>query len=264
MVNKLKKYLIVAMVLFTGFCQQTLNIKAYNSYTVNGVSVQYYDFSSAPDQCWLYANNMYTKIWGVGINSTLGTCNILTDLSIEEKRLTVEHLKKYIGYAALGSAIRLTSYEGLFDAYDFVGHRQVLVQKDENGFTILEGGMSCPGSRREHYYTWEEYCRVWSKPQYHYIKYIVYPESIHLVDIDPIKEEQLLSHMEEMAIQESRNAMIERSMNATRLIETPTEVSVAYEKSVEGHIVTLNRLSMSLMFAVSTFYLYIYKKNNIG
>lgn len=264
MIKTTKKLLIVAMVLFTGFCQQTLNVKASNSYTVNGVTVQYYDFSSEPNQCWRYANNMYTKIWGVGVSSTTGTCNILTGLSVEEKRLNEEHLKKYIGYAALGSCIRLTSYSGLFSSGDFIGHSQILVQKDENGFTILEGGMSTPGARREHYYTWSEYCRTWSGPNYHYIKYIVYPNSIHLVDIDPVKEEALLTHIEEMSVQETKNEMIERTVNATRLLESTPEIAVAYEKSVEGHIITLNRCTMSFMCVLSTFYFHIYKKNNIA
>lgn len=264
MIKTAKKVLIVLMVLFTGLNQQLVNVKAANSFTINGVSVQYYDFTSAPQQCWAYANNMYTKIWGVSITSTLKTCNILEGFTAEEKRLTEEHLKEYIGYAALGSAIRLTNYEGLYDPYDFVGHSQVLVQKDENGFTILEGGMSCEGSRREYYYTWADYLRTWRKPEYQYIKYIVYPESIKLMDIDKQIEQELINHIEDMKLQESRNEKIERTLNVNAVLESNPQVVMAYENTVAGHIVALNRCTMSLLFVVSTIYFYIYKKNIIA
>ena len=264
MIKTAKKVLIVLMVLFTGLNQQLVNVKAANSFTVNGVSVQYYDFTSAPKQCWQYANNMYTKIWGVSITSTLKTCNILEGFSAQDLRLTEEHLKEYIGYASLGSAIRLTNYEGLFSGGDFVGHSQVLVQKDENGFTILEGGMSCPGARREYYYTWAEYLRVWSKPQYQYIKYIVYPNAAKIKDIDKQIEQELITHIEDMKLQETRNEKIERTLNVDVVQKSNPEVAMAYENTVAGHIVALNRCTMSLLFVVSTIYFYIYKKNIIA
>ena len=87
--------------------------------------------------------------------------------------------------------LKQVNIEDVEKEYEFIKN----TPKDENGFTILEGGMSTPGARREHYYTWSEYCRTWSGPNYHYIKYIVYPNSIHLVDIDPVKEEALLTHI---------------------------------------------------------------------
>lgn len=231
--KSIKKLIVILMVLFISLNQQTLSAKASNSFEINGVTVQYYDFTSAPQQCWAYANNIYTKIWGEGVSASISTNNLLSGLSVEEKRLTEDNLKEYISYAALGSAIRLTSYSGLYDAYDFVGHSQVIVQKDENGFTVLEGGMSCPGARREHYYTWAEYCRVWSSPNYHYIKYIVWPNAVSVSDIDTEKQEALVTHMDLMSEKEMRNEHIEKVMN---LNEVSYPSSTAFACSVHGQM----------------------------
>ena len=52
------------------------------------------------------------------------------------------------------------------------GHSQIIVQKDSNGFTVLQGGLSASPYRNERYYTWSEYLNSWN---YAYIKYIKWP-----------------------------------------------------------------------------------------
>lgn len=233
MFKTIKKFFIVVMVLFTCLHQQTFSVKAANTFEINGVSVQYYDFYSSPDQCWRYANNIYTKIWGTGIYGTTSELNLLEGLSADELLLTEEHLKTYIGYAALGSAIRLTNYYGLYSDYDMVGHSQILVQKDENGFTILEGGMSAAPHCREHYYTWSEYLRVWSGDNYRYIKYIIWPQAMNINDIDKAKETEILVQQEEFVALEQKNVNIERARNVSN-VSYPS--STAYAASIHGHI----------------------------
>ena len=233
MIKTVRRLVLTLMVLFTFLPQHTLIAKATNSFTINGVSVQYYDFTSEPNQCWKYANNIYTKIWGVGMKTHIDTNNLLEGLSVEEKRLTLENLKTYIGYARLGSSIRLTDYDGLFSSYDFVGHSEIIAQKDENGFTVLEGGMSSPGARREHYYTWESYLRTWSKPEYRYIKYIVSPDTVSIANIDEVIEIEIKTNVETLKVREVRNEEIEKIVTFKK-VSHPT--STAYARSVTGHI----------------------------
>ena len=67
-----------------------------------------------------------------------------------------------------------------------------------------------------------------------------------------------------MKLQETRNEKIERTLNVDVVQKSNPEVAMAYENTVAGHIVALNRCTMSLLFVVSTIYFYIYKKNIIA
>ena len=145
---------------------------AYTTYYINGVAVRCDDFDSSPNECWTYANNIYNKIWGQQFNSLFDdSANSLRNLSDSELTLTAEHLRNYVSNAALGSALRICSSEYLHGG-DGWGHSQIIVQKDSNGFTVLQGGLSASPYRNERYYTWSEYLNSWN---YAYIKYIKRP-----------------------------------------------------------------------------------------
>lgn len=222
----MKHVMIIGLVMMIGFNTLMSNAKAASTFTINGVSVQYYDFSSAPQQCWTYANNMYRKIWGVTVTySKSNQDNFLAGLSAEELRLTEENLKKYIENTTLGSVIRVTDYNGLYSSGDFVGHSQVIVQKDENGFTVLEGGLSTAPYKREHYYTWDEYCnRSWLS-RYGYIKYIVWPQAVPYQQIDQEKKQALLQNIE--VLTPKTNEVIDNVMRANNVIDAITPVPTA-------------------------------------
>ena len=145
---------------------------AYTTYYINGVAVRCDDFDSSPNECWTYANNIYNKIWGQQFNSLFDdSANSLRNLSDSELTLTAEHLRNYVSNAALGSALRICNSEYLHGG-DGWGHSQIIVQKDTNGFTVLQGGLSASPYRNERYYTWSEYLNSWN---YAYIKYIKWP-----------------------------------------------------------------------------------------
>ena len=62
---------------------------ASNSYTINGVTIHWDDFSSSPDECWAYANAVYKKIWGYNFNNSFSdTDNSLRDLADSELTAT--------------------------------------------------------------------------------------------------------------------------------------------------------------------------------
>ena len=154
---------------------------ASNAYTINGVVVHYDDFTSAPLQCWTYANNIYNKIWKQSFTWEFGSAdNALRKLSDADLRLTAVHLKDYVSKAALGACIRVC-YEPNLHSHDgevvknlSPGHNLIIVQKDANGFTAFEGGLNgypypyC----REKYYTWSSFVQ---EKGYTYIKYIKWP-----------------------------------------------------------------------------------------
>lgn len=170
------KLMILMFFVFIFVSSSTIEVYAIGSYTINGVTVKYTDFSSSPNECWVYANNIYKKIWGVNFTNLFSSSdNMLRNLSDGELTLTIDHLKSYVSNAALGSCLRICNIEYLHGS-DGWGHSQVIVQKDANGFAVLEGGLSAAPYCREKYYTWSEYCNTgWLGGTYRYIKYIKWP-----------------------------------------------------------------------------------------
>lgn len=153
------------------------NVYAANAYTINGKTVRYNDVSSSPNDCWNYAQSMYKKIWGSGFSALFDeNINMLRNYGDSSLTLTVDHLRTYVGKAALGSTIRICSSEYLH-GYDNWGHSQIIVKKDNNGFTVFQGGLSAAPYCNERYYTWSEYVSIWTAARfgYKYIKYIKWP-----------------------------------------------------------------------------------------
>ena len=149
---------------------------ASTAYYINGKYVHWDDYSSSESECWAYAQNFYTKIWGTNFSSYRGTSDdSLRDLSKSEHALTADNLKAYVSNASLGASLRICNDE-YYDSSDGWGHSQIIVQKDSNGFTVFEGGLTASPHCREKYYTWSEYVSTgWLGGTYSYIKYIKWP-----------------------------------------------------------------------------------------
>lgn len=175
--RKTRKVLsLVLAVLMLCSCFVVADVLGANAYTINGKTVRYTDFSSSPNECWTYANNIYNKIWGQKFNYNFNdSSNSLRNLSDNQLLLNATNLKNYVSHAALGSCLRICNGEYLHGT-DGGGHSQIIVQKDANGFTVFEGGLSASPYKREKYYTWSEYCSTgWLGGTYKYIKYIKWP-----------------------------------------------------------------------------------------
>ena len=172
-----KKAILILLVLIQMIGCLALTASAESSYCINGVWVRYDDFTSRPGACRVYAGKLYQKIWGTEFSSDFyDSDNMLRNLEDEELTLTEEHLKEYVTQAQLGAAIRVGSKYYLHRNDGSAGHTQLIVQKDENGFTVLEGGMSDYPYYREYYYTWSEFVNAdWLGGRYGYIKYIKWP-----------------------------------------------------------------------------------------
>ena len=176
MKKRILSILLAAVMLLT---MLPVTAMAANAYYINGKTVHYDDFASSPDECWAYANNVYNKIWGQWFSNSFGDVNnSLRELSDSQLTLTSAHLKAYVSNAKLGSVIRICNSEYLHGT-DGRGHSQIIVQKDNNGFTVFEGGLSASPYCREKYYTWSSYLNEYS---YAYIKYIKWPGAQAYVD----------------------------------------------------------------------------------
>ena len=147
-----------------------------DGYIINGVPVSVDDFASEPSECWVYAYNLYSEIWGEGFSIYIDTeDNLLRGLSADELTLTEEHLREYVSRAIPGAVLRICDWEYLYGG-DGWGHSQLIVEIDDEGFTVLEGGLHQSPYKQEHYYTWSEYIETsWLGGNYEYIKYIQWP-----------------------------------------------------------------------------------------
>ena len=171
----LKRIITMSLVFALLFGVAHIDSYAANKYKINGVTVSVTDYSSSPNECWVYANKLYKKIWGENFTNQFShSSNSLRNLSDSQLKLTPDNLKKYVLNAELGAVLRVCNKEYLHGT-DGWGHSQIIVQKDANGFTVLEGGLSASPYRREHYYTWENYCYSRWPGKYEYIKYIKWP-----------------------------------------------------------------------------------------
>ena len=161
--------------------QQSAARAAANTYTINGVSVKYTDVAWLGNgECWNYANGIYKKIWGKNFSSEFtgdssNGHNMLRNLSDDELTLTEEHLKAYVGQAALGSTLRVCCSHKVHE-YDGIdscnaGHSVIIVAKSSSGFTVFESWNS---GTQERTYTWSEFIRVDAGNCTH-IKYIKWP-----------------------------------------------------------------------------------------
>lgn len=140
--------------------------------------------SKGDGQCWAWAQDMYKIIWGVNFGSDFeGSSskgyNYLRNLNDTDRKLTPEHLKEYIKECELGATIRICSCTSRCSHFDddglncgHEGHSLILVEKKSDGLVTMDDHS---GSQHTRYYTWDGFCKSWSK--YTYIKYIKWPKA---------------------------------------------------------------------------------------
>ncbi len=168
---------LICTALPTAFAQGE-DTEETHTYRINGHDVRFDDTTSKPGECLAYALDIYNIIWGSEFSTRRDADdNYLRDYDVSELTLTEEHLKEYVSMAALGSCIRVC-HRAEVNSHDVKGHSQIIVGKDENGFTVLEGGLAAAPHCREHYYTWHEFVSTrWLGGTYEYIKYIKCPNT---------------------------------------------------------------------------------------
>lgn len=153
--------------------------RAANVYTINNKSIRYTDVPwIGKGECWEYANRIYSNIWGVRFSSNFyDSDNVLQYLPSSERTLTVEHLKAYVGFAALGSTLRITGEANCSEDGDGTSpcHSVIIVAKSDTGFTTFE---SYDSGTFERTYTWQEFVNteLWDNQCTH-IKYIKWPNA---------------------------------------------------------------------------------------
>lgn len=154
--------------------------KSNNNFIINGKSISRTTSSANfAGGCHRYEHDIYKEIWGINFSSQHSNSdNMLKNLSAQDRKVTVDHLKQYIGRAPLGSAIRIAPTSKKYEDNNYKGHSMILVEKNETGFTTLEGGLSANGGERRavRTYTWAGFVNNWNK--YCYINYIIWPHSI--------------------------------------------------------------------------------------
>ncbi len=134
------------------------------SYTVNGVTLPLagYEPGTEWDNCWTFANIVYKAIWG-----TSSGADMLENLSGSDLEITESNTKRYIRAAELGANIRLEDGKGVNE------HSLILVQKDNEGFTVYHGNYN--GAIYFTYYTYEGFASHYA--DYKYFAYINYPNA---------------------------------------------------------------------------------------
>lgn len=90
--------------------------------------------------------------------------------SLEERTITPEHCKRYLGMAESGAVIRISDEIKGSDRMGKYKHSQILLDHDKNGITIYQ---SNDKNTSIEYYTWDEYAEKYKK--YKYFKYIKWP-----------------------------------------------------------------------------------------
>lgn len=124
--------------------------------------------------CRIFAEIVYWRIWENYFTSYAGTKeDLLRDIkNMRERKITEENTRRFISQAAIGAVIRICDDIRGLDINGTHMHSQILVDKDEEGFTIYESRDE--GTRIE-YYTWTKYVKEYKV--YKYFKYIKWPES---------------------------------------------------------------------------------------
>lgn len=168
--------LLLALCLAAAFTPLLTGGALAASYTVNGITVPVsgYEEGAVSTNCRTFAGTIYEILWGQSFTSYRGTSDdLLREVPAgSERALTAENVKKYISAAALGATLRIADDIDGNDSQGTRMHSQILVYKDENGFTVYEGNISGSYVRLK-YFTWEDYAQSWSA--YKYFKYIKWP-----------------------------------------------------------------------------------------
>lgn len=164
----------LAFAVLSGF---SLTAQAAQTYRVQDVTLPLEKHpdggrSYGKNNCWAFAAMVYKKIWGQTLSCYRGTLDdYLRDVATgKDRAITTENTKLFIEQVPLGSNIRVSDNINGCDSNGKYRHSQVLVQKDESGFSVYE---SVDKMVRVRYYTWQQYATKYAK--YKYFKYIKFP-----------------------------------------------------------------------------------------
>ena len=154
---------------------------AASAYAVNGANgevilpIDGYGPGARSTNCWTFAQTVFKYIWGVNFTGIRGTdYDMLRSVPAGSARaITTENTRNFISAAALGSTIRITTYIDGDDNNGRYKHSMILIQKDEEGFTVYEGSIN--GRVRIKYYTFSEFANGYFGRNYGYYKYIKWP-----------------------------------------------------------------------------------------
>jgi len=173
----MKRFLSMFVLVLCMLTAVTPSIFAVESFTVNGVTVTS-GSSKYVSNCAFYADDILKMIWGTpGTATFYNANNLLKEKTSSEREITVDHVKKFIQAAPLGSRIRICNDSGEIannrDNNRYV-HTMVLVAKDDIGgtFTTLESGWGASAARQ---YTYESFSNKWRAYSvgYKYFFYII-------------------------------------------------------------------------------------------
>ena len=128
--------------------------------------------SYGKNNCWSFARTVYWHIWWEKFSNKAGTDDDMLNKchSLEERTITPEHCKRYLGMAESGAVIRISDEIKGSDRMGKYKHSQILLDHDKNGITIYQ---SNDKNTSIEYYTWDEYAEKYKK--YKYFKYIKWP-----------------------------------------------------------------------------------------
>lgn len=155
----------------------SLTAQAAASYQVEGVSLPLKKHpdggrSYGKDKCWAFAEMVYKKIWRQSLTCYRDTADdFLRGVPTgQDRAITAKNTKLFVEQIPLGANIRVADNINGGDRNGRNRHSQILVQKDESGFTVYE---SVNKMVRVRYYTWQQYAAKYA--HYKYFKYIKFP-----------------------------------------------------------------------------------------
>ncbi|GEM_PF-4438069 len=158
------EYTATAIITADGYNTLTLTATMTIGFRVNNVilPLEGYEIGKPWDNCWTFAQNVYQEIWG----SAKGE-DLLRSLDTEDKKITEKNVRNFILSSELGANIRLE------DGEDINIHSLILVQKDNDGFTVYHGNYNEAIYFTR--YTYSEFAEHYA--DYKYFAYINFPNA---------------------------------------------------------------------------------------
>lgn len=189
-IKRLVSTLLVFTLAFAVLSGFSIAAQAAQTYEVEGVTLPLKNHpdggrSYGKDKCWAFAEMVYKKMWGQTLTCYRGTeDDFLRDVATgKDRAITAENTKLFIEQVPLGSNIRVADNINGGDSNGKNRHSQILVQKDENGFSVYE---SVDKMVRIRHYTWQQYAVKYAG--YKYFKYIKFPVQQAAPEVVPERE----------------------------------------------------------------------------
>lgn len=174
--------LLALLILFSSMLP-TNNAQAASSFKVRNATVteNFINHDSFCDKvqgqgthvcCWTGAAQAYAKIWRASFQRS-DKNNMLSNLSANERKMTVANLKLFFGQATPGANVRFDKSTSTTSA-DESGHNMLFLKQGTDGAYFLECNYDGKGGVRCHYWTWKKLVSTYGS-RYPYIKYITWP-----------------------------------------------------------------------------------------